>query len=150
MHDLAQFTVVAFTSIFILVDPFAAIPAFLVMTAYDDQARRRRMAKRAAWTCLIVLGAFGLLGSWIFRIFGITLPAFEIVANHFAALCDRAARHGLLVAFEFLPWSDVPDVAAAWRLIRLADRKNGGLLIDTWHYFRGAADPVEVRSVPAA
>jgi sugar phosphate isomerase/epimerase len=78
-----------------------------------------------------------------------TLPAIEIVAEHFAALCDRAARHGPLVAFEFLPWSDVPDASAAWRLIDLADRKNGGILIDTWHYFRGAADPTQVRSVPA-
>src|SRR5438270_8540902 len=81
MHDLAQFSVVAFTSVFILVDPFAAIPAFLVMTAHDDSARRRRMAKRAAWTCLIVLGSFGLAGSWIFRVFGITLPAFEIAGG---------------------------------------------------------------------
>jgi len=78
-----------------------------------------------------------------------TLPELEIVAEHFAALCDRAARHGLLVAFEFLPWSDVPDAAVARRLIELADRKNGGILIDTWHYFRGAADPEQVRSVPA-
>src|SRR5947209_3017259 len=81
MHDLAQFSGVAFTSVFILVDPFAAIPAFVVMTAHDDQARRRRMAKRAAWTCLIVLGSFGIAGSWIFRIFGITLPAFEIAGG---------------------------------------------------------------------
>src|SRR6266700_1175690 len=81
MHDLAQFTVVAFTSIFILVDPFAAIPAFVVMTAHDDSAGRRRMAKRAAWTCLVVLGSFGLAGSWIFRMFGITLPAFEIAGG---------------------------------------------------------------------
>jgi sugar phosphate isomerase/epimerase len=77
-----------------------------------------------------------------------TLPELEMVAEHFAALCDRAARHGLLVAFEFLPWSDVPDAATAWRLIQLAGRKNGGILIDTWHYFRGAADPVQVRSIP--
>jgi len=81
MHNLVHFSVVAFTSIFILVDPFAAIPAFLVMTAYDDGVRRRRMAKRAAWTCLIVLGSFGLAGSWIFRAFGITLPAFEIAGG---------------------------------------------------------------------
>jgi sugar phosphate isomerase/epimerase len=78
-----------------------------------------------------------------------TLPALEIVAEHFAALCDRAARHGLLVAFEFLPWSDVPDAATAWQLVRLAGRTNGGILIDTWHYFRGAADPEQVRTVPA-
>jgi len=81
MHDLAQFSVVAFTSVFILVDPFAAIPAFLVMTAHDDSVRRRRMAKRAAWTCLVVLGTFGVAGSWIFRMFGITLPAFEIAGG---------------------------------------------------------------------
>jgi multiple antibiotic resistance protein len=81
MHDLAQFSVVAFTSVFILVDPFAAIPAFLVMTADDDTAGRRRMAKRAAWTCLVVLGTFGVAGSWIFRMFGITLPAFEIAGG---------------------------------------------------------------------
>ncbi len=78
-----------------------------------------------------------------------SLPALETVAEHFAALCDRAAGHGLLVAFEFLPWSDVPDAEAAWGLVRLANRKNGGILIDTWHYFRGAADPAQVRSVPA-
>jgi sugar phosphate isomerase/epimerase len=77
------------------------------------------------------------------------LPGLEIVAERFAALCDRAARHGLLVAFEFLPWSDVPDAAVAWQLIKLADRQNGGILIDTWHYFRGAADPAQVRSIPA-
>ena len=47
-----------------------------------------------------------------------------------------------------LPWSDIPDAAAAWQLIQLTDRKNGGILIDTWHYFRGAADPAQVRSVP--
>ncbi len=78
-----------------------------------------------------------------------TLPALEIVAERFGMLCDRAAHHNLLVAFEFLPWSDVPDAATAGRLIALADRKNGGILIDTWHYFRGAADPAQVRAIPA-
>lgn len=76
-----QFAVVALSSIFILVDPFAAIPAFLVMTADADPAARRHMAARASWTCFIVLTAFGLMGSWIFRVFGITLPAFEIAGG---------------------------------------------------------------------
>jgi len=84
--NLAQFSVVAFTSIFSLVDPFAAIPAFLAMTAGVDSVQRRRMAKRASLTCLIVLATFGLAGSWIFRIFGITLPAFEIAGGIILAL----------------------------------------------------------------
>ena len=81
MPATAQFAVVAFSSIFFLVDPFAAIPAFLVMTANADPASRRHMAARASWTCFMVLSAFGLMGSWIFRLFGITLPAFEIAGG---------------------------------------------------------------------
>jgi len=46
--SLVQFSLIALTSIFFLVDPIAAIPAFLVMTADSDAARRRHMAKRAA------------------------------------------------------------------------------------------------------
>ncbi len=39
------------------------------------------MAKRAAFTCFVVLTAFGLGGSLIFRMFGITLPAFKIAGG---------------------------------------------------------------------
>ena len=81
MAELLQFSVIAFTSIFVLVDPFAAIPAFLVMTSDSNGTRRRRMAARAAWTCLIVLAVFGIAGSFIFNLFGITLPAFKIAGG---------------------------------------------------------------------
>jgi multiple antibiotic resistance protein len=80
-HSMMQFSVVAFTSIFFLVDPFAVIPAFLSMTATDSPAQRRRSAKRAALTCFIVLSMFALVGSFIFRLFGLTLPAFEIAGG---------------------------------------------------------------------
>jgi multiple antibiotic resistance protein len=64
-----------------LVDPIAAIPTFLSMTAEQDGAQRRHMAKRAAWTCLVVLTGFGAAGKLIFRLFGITLPAFKIAGG---------------------------------------------------------------------
>jgi multiple antibiotic resistance protein len=78
---LLQFGFVALTSIFFLVDPIAAIPTFLAMTAQDDAADRRRMAKRAGWTCLVVLTAFACAGRLIFKLFGITLPAFKIAGG---------------------------------------------------------------------
>ena len=37
MAPLLQFSLVAFTSIFALVDPIAAVPTFLVMTAHTDR-----------------------------------------------------------------------------------------------------------------
>ncbi len=68
----------------------------------------------------------------------------ELVAG-FAALCDRAAERGLHVTLEFLPWSDVPDVATAWQIVETAGRPNGGLCFDTWHWFRGnrALEPLQ-------
>lgn len=72
----------------------------------------------------------------------------EVVAERFAAVCDRAALHGLLVALEFLPWTAVADAGAAWEIVRLAGRPNGGLLVDSWHYYRGAADEAQLLSVP--
>jgi multiple antibiotic resistance protein len=79
--SMTEFSVVAISSIFFLVDPFAAIPPFLVMTAGADSSTRKRMARRAALTCFIVLSAFALAGSAIFKMFGITLPAFEIAGG---------------------------------------------------------------------
>src|SRR5947209_19914284 len=78
---LLQFTFVTLSSVFFLVDPFAAIPAFLVMTADAQAIERKRMARRAAWTCFLVLSAFAAAGGLIFRMFGITLPAFRIAGG---------------------------------------------------------------------
>ena len=79
--SLWQFWLVALTSIFFLVDPFAAIPAFLAIAGDEPLDRQRRLARRASLTCFLVLSAFALLGPTIFRLFGLTLPAFEIAGG---------------------------------------------------------------------
>jgi len=78
---LVRFSVLALSSIFFLVDPFAAIPSFLAITESADPARRKRMARKGALTCFIVLTSFALCGQLIFRMFGITLPAFEVAGG---------------------------------------------------------------------
>jgi multiple antibiotic resistance protein len=78
---LVRFSLLALSSIFFLVDPFAAIPSFLAITQSVDAVRRKRMARKAALTCFIVLSSFALAGQLIFRMFGITLPAFEIAGG---------------------------------------------------------------------
>ena len=76
-----QFSVLALSSIFFLVDPFAALPTFLAVTAGADKQRRRKMAWKASITALVVLSAFAVAGQYIFKMFGITLPAFEIAGG---------------------------------------------------------------------
>jgi sugar phosphate isomerase/epimerase len=75
--------------------------------------------------------------------------AIDEAAERFAGLCDRAAEHGLLVHIEFLPWSRIPDLATAWEIARLADRPNGGVLIDSWHWSRSNPDLDLLRTLPA-
>jgi sugar phosphate isomerase/epimerase len=58
----------------------------------------------------------------------------------FAALCDDAAGHGLRVALEFFPFSNVPDLRTAWNIVSRAGRPNGGLVMDIWHYVRSGRD----------
>jgi multiple antibiotic resistance protein len=76
-----RFSLLALSSIFFLVDPFAALPTFLAVTAGADAGRRRKMAWKASVTALVVLSAFAVAGQYIFRMFGITLPAFEIAGG---------------------------------------------------------------------
>ena len=76
-----RFSLLALSSIFFLVDPFAALPTFLAITEGADPARRKRIARKGAFTALIVLGGFAFAGEEIFKLFGITLPAFELAGG---------------------------------------------------------------------
>jgi multiple antibiotic resistance protein len=78
---LVRFSLLALSSIFFLVDPFAAIPSFLAITESVDPVRRKRVAKKGAVTCFIVLTSFALAGQYIFEMFGIKLPAFEVAGG---------------------------------------------------------------------
>ena len=66
----------------------------------------------------------------------------------FAALCDRAADHGLLVGLEFLPTTNIATAADALRIVEAADRDNGGVCVDVWHHQRGANDLDLIRRLP--
>jgi sugar phosphate isomerase/epimerase len=69
---------------------------------------------------------------------GDTEGALAHVAASFASVCDRAAPYGVTVALEPMPYTNIPDVAAATRIVIEADRPNRGVLVDSWHVHRGA------------
>ena len=69
-------------------------------------------------------------------------------AESFEEVCDRAADHDWRVHLEFMPISGVPDLETAWAIVSEADRPNGGLLFDMWHYFRGEPDHNLLSSIP--
>jgi sugar phosphate isomerase/epimerase len=75
------------------------------------------------------------------------LPVAEM-ARHFAALCDRAAPAGIRLHIEFAPGAGVPDLATAWQLVQAADRPNGGILFDTWHFTRSGSTLETLAAIP--
>lgn len=64
----------------------------------------------------------------------------DLLATSFAAVCDRAAEFGARAMLEFTPITAIANLADGWDVVRTADRPNGGLLFDTWHFSRGDAD----------
>jgi len=76
-----EYAFLTFGSLFAIVDPFAAVPTFLAMTARDSAEQRRRMARTACITCAAVMAGFAALGPMIFKLFGITMPAFQIAGG---------------------------------------------------------------------
>ena len=75
------------------------------------------------------------------------IPVPEL-AGYFARLCDRAAGFGARVHLEFIPFTIVRTLRTAWELVRAAGRPNGGLVFDTWHFFRGEAQFDVLETIP--
>jgi multiple antibiotic resistance protein len=81
MTDLLGFALLAFSSILVMVDPVAAVPIYVANTASYDPVHRAAVLRRALVTAFVVLTGFGVLGTFIFRVFGITTEAFRITGG---------------------------------------------------------------------
>jgi multiple antibiotic resistance protein len=113
-----RFSLLALSSIFFLVDPFAALPTFLAITEGADSARRRRIARKGALTALIVLGVFALTGEAIFKLFGITLPAFELAGGIIL----------LLIGLDMLEAKRSPTQEAVGDTVAAAQKEDAGIV----------------------
>jgi multiple antibiotic resistance protein len=81
MRDTFSFALVAFSAIFFVVDPFAVVPVYLAITQGESDAQKRGTAWRAALTSGLTLTVFAAAGGLIFKMFGISLPAFKIAGG---------------------------------------------------------------------
>jgi multiple antibiotic resistance protein len=75
---LTEYALFAFSSLFVIVDPVAAVPAFVAMTSRDTVAQRLRMARVACLVMVGLLTGFALVGQSLLHLLGITLPAIQV------------------------------------------------------------------------
>lgn len=83
-----------FMGFFAIMNPIANTTVFLGLTASDERGLRRRVALQATLTTFAIVTVFCLLGSLIFTLFGITLPAFRITGGVLVALIGYQMLHG--------------------------------------------------------
>jgi multiple antibiotic resistance protein len=94
MSNLVQFALVTLTAILFIVDPIAVIPTYLVITRDETPEHRAVTARRACIAAAIILIAFALFGSVIFKIFGITIEAFRIAGGLILWVVAMDMLHG--------------------------------------------------------
>ncbi|MDD5141572.1 MAG: MarC family protein [Verrucomicrobiales bacterium] len=76
-----EYILLAASSLFVIVDPLATVPAFLAMTPTDTAEQRIRTARLACCVAAGVLLVFSMVGQLVFKVMGITMPAFQIAAS---------------------------------------------------------------------
>lgn len=70
-------------------------------------------------------------------------PVAQLV-DGFGQLCERAGQLGIWVNLEPMPFTGCPDVAAAWAIVGGAAPPNGGIMLDSWHFYRAAGQTLAV------
>jgi len=81
VESFVSFFIIAFSAVFSIVNPLGAVPVFLAMTGNDSGEKRISMAWRACWVSLGVLLGCAAIGGFIFRFFGISVPAIKIAGG---------------------------------------------------------------------
>src|SRR5215470_2630071 len=76
-----DYLVSALVTLIVVVDPVGLVPTFLAVTQGLPQQARQRIAVRAAIMAAAILTGTALIGDWLLRQLGITLPAFRIAGG---------------------------------------------------------------------
>lgn len=81
LQDLYLHGLTVFMGFFAMLNPIGNIPVFLGMVQDFDKKTQNKVALRATITAFTIIAIFCIFGHIIFRIFGITVPAFQIAGG---------------------------------------------------------------------
>ncbi len=80
-ENLFLFALTVFTGFFAIMNPIANTPVFLGLVGNRDETGRKKVAKTSCVTAFVIVVFFVILGNYIFKLFGITIPAFKITGG---------------------------------------------------------------------
>jgi sugar phosphate isomerase/epimerase len=71
------------------------------------------------------------------------------LSDKLGAIAKLAENYKLSALLEFFPWTTVPDLATAARIVAAASSANVGILVDTLHFDRSGSSLSQLESIPA-
>jgi 4-hydroxyphenylpyruvate dioxygenase len=78
-----------------------------------------------------------------------SLGGIDRAAADLRELAERAARRGMRVGFEALSWGKhIHDYRDAWEVVRRADHKALGLVLDSFHVLARGTDLTAIEAIP--
>lgn len=78
MENYWSYALTVFMAFFAIMNPLVNIPIFVKLTEGIDENKKRGIAKTANIVAFIIVVAFILMGTYIFEIFGLTIPSFKV------------------------------------------------------------------------
>jgi multiple antibiotic resistance protein len=81
MDNYLSFSLTVFAGFFAIMNPIGGIPVFLSLTEGADKIEKTKIAKKATIVAFIIGFAFIIFGTYLFKFFGITIPAFKITGG---------------------------------------------------------------------
>jgi sugar phosphate isomerase/epimerase len=112
------------------------------LTVSDDDAATRREAEE-------LLGMGSALGAEWVQV-RVTPPIDDAVRDRYAWCRDALGEAGLGVAVEFSPYTVIRSIADAQDLLSTpgAERSRGGVIVDSFHFYRGGSTWEELDALP--
>jgi sugar phosphate isomerase/epimerase len=110
-----------------------------LVSGRDDEANLRHAQGLAA-------AADAVRAEWVLTTFGapITSDSASTIARCAAIFAEAGAR----LAAEFSPLGSVTSIPAALAVVEAAGADRAGVLIDSWHFFRGDSTWEDLETVP--
>lgn len=81
MDGILEFSIMAFASLFTMMNPIGVIPVYISLTSHLSPKAAKRVAFKAVLTGLLTLVLFAVAGKFIFDFFAITIHSLRIVGG---------------------------------------------------------------------
>jgi multiple antibiotic resistance protein len=81
IHDYWLHGITVFMGFFAMLNPFGNLPVFVGMVQDFDEKTQKKVALKSVLVAFCIIAIFSIFGHIIFRMFGITLPAFQIAGG---------------------------------------------------------------------